>query len=163
MIVFFIALTLSPWIAQSKMTITEHCDIPGHSLRTTKTKDQTACRELCQNEPDCQAFVFISGWGRCDLKKLAAKQFKIQIASGAILTKEGRRIMVSKGLGWDNMGKDYRQAKKASTISACESECLGDQRCQAYAFVQGYGLCWLKKKNGKKVRKTFYCGTKSSP
>jgi hypothetical protein len=61
--------------------------------------------------------------------------------------------------GWhkDDSGKDLRRIAPISRAEDCSSECIKDERCLAFVFIEGYQVCWLKKSIGKFIEKINWC------
>jgi hypothetical protein len=133
--------------------LTEDCDNPSANLRSLPTATPELCRDACQQEAKCQAFVFISGWKRCFLKGQTGRNVTVKMYSGF---KEGA-VGETKERS-DNSGKDFKRVV-VNHQDKCWQACQDQAECMGYTFIAGYDTCWLKKTKGKLYPKVFYCGT----
>jgi hypothetical protein len=138
-----------------------HCDLPGGDLSNSAQASPEACAAVCAAEAGCKAWTFISGWNRCFLKAKLQKQAKLRIHAAQVDDDgKGGRQLGKIHEDHDDSGKDLRRVTKVKTAEACGQECLAEPQCQAIAFLDGYGDCWLKKSKGRTRPKIFSCGTR---
>jgi hypothetical protein len=132
------------------------CDIPGSTLASEAKGDAEACRAACKAEEKCRAFVFVTGWNRCFLKAKADRQVPLRMHAGQLID-ESARIMGPIAADHDESGKDLRRVSGVKSAPACAALCVEEPACKAFAFLDGYGDCWLKGNKGRLRPKTFTC------
>ena len=164
----FAAAPLAPFLAAntpkattSAFSVAERCDLSGPSLGQSRpAASPAACQEQCDVEKGCRAFVHISGWGRCFLKKASGRKSPLRFFAG-----ERTDMGFDAAPDRDYSGKDFRHATEARTEGACQNACAAMPTCQAFALIErtaaGEGDCWLKKTKGHAARKIFTCGVKT--
>jgi hypothetical protein len=146
-------LSFSDSLALAQQT---HCDLPtAKALRSEKASTAPECASICNADALCQSYVHISGWGRCFLKKDTPKrQTKLIMHAGA-------RDDAAASIDSDHTAKDLRRISGIKSAPACQAECRGEPQCTAFAYLDGYGDCWLKKGSGRIISKIFSCGFRS--
>jgi len=140
--------------------VKENCDVPGESLQIINSLSQKECQRSCDNEKNCKGFVYITGWKRCLLKDQMNKQVKLQLISGELDENrkfDGGRLKFDS----DHTGKDLER-KVLDQADLCAEACISRADCQAFTFLEGYRVCWLKAGGGQLKEKTFRCATKKS-
>ena len=145
------------WVLAS--AVQTHCDLPGGDLSNAAAATAEACAESCDAVPACKAWTFISGWNRCFLKSKQPRLAKLRIHAGHVEADgKGERKLGVIQEDHDDTGKDMRRVTKVRSAAECGAECLKEPRCEGFAFLDGYGDCWLKQNQGKTRPKVFYCG-----
>jgi hypothetical protein len=139
-------------------TLQAHCDISG-SGTAQAAPDAATCRERCLSHAPCAAFVFVSGWNRCFLKEKAARiAALLRFYAGRIAVDGQTRRVADAGYDRDDSGKDMRKLPHTASAAACAAACLGEAGCLAFAYLEGYGDCYLKATHGIVRDKIFSCG-----
>ncbi|HYX31471.1 MAG TPA: PAN domain-containing protein [Oligoflexus sp.] len=138
----------------------ENCDVPSESFQTLKSVSQEECQRTCDNEKNCKGFVYITGWKRCLLKDQMQKQARLRFISGELDEKRGFEASRLK-LDSDHSGKDLER-KVLDQPEMCADACKGRADCQAFTFLEGYRVCWLKAAGGRLSEKIFHCGMKKT-
>lgn len=150
---FFISSSL--W-AQGGWEGKANCDSPSDSLKTLKTATQDECRKSCEAEKDCRGIVYVTGWKRCLLKAQLQKQAHVKFISGEL---NDQHVFEATALkpDHDHSGKDLER-KVFDRPEECGQACQGRADCQAFTYIEGYRVCWLKAKGGRLSEKVFHCG-----
>ena len=133
-------------------TTDSQCDYPGPNIGTEKTSDASTCAKLCAANELCSRWVYVSGWGRCALRKGEIKRRSITMWSAA----KGEAPIENK----DHSAKDFHKAANTADAKACAKLCEGREQCTAMTYIAGYRDCYLKTGKGKYRDKIFYCGTR---
>ena len=123
------------------------CDLVGSNMDSSKAKSKQSCQEDCQSQEACRGAVFISGLGKCFLKKTVKRQVKVVMSSA--LANEAMKDR------YDFSGKDIRSIV-SKTKEACVAACSLDKSCRAATYIGGYQTCWLKQEKGKFYSKVFF-------
>lgn len=154
-----LAVFASPSLAHSSSwEIKDNCDVATDSLKTIKSVSQDACQQACDGESSCQGFVYITGWKRCLLKSDMRKQAKLRFISGDMNEKHGFDASQLKS-DFDHSGKDLER-KVVEQPELCAKACSERSDCQAFTYLDGYRVCWLKAAGGHLNEKMFRCGVK---
>ncbi len=135
-----------------------NCDLPGPSIKETKTATEEDCQKLCADDAQCKASLFITGWKKCSLKSDGKKTARLKFISGEL--PENR--VYSKGAfreDEDYTGKDLERLVLASA-DECGEACAKNDACKSFTYLDGYRVCWLKKTLGKYNPKVFRCSIK---
>lgn len=138
--------------------IKDQCDVPSYSLKTLKSVTQDECQQGCEGEKDCKGFVYVTGWKRCLLKGDMKKQAKLRFVSGELSDKRTFDAASLK-LDHDHSGKDLER-QVINRAEDCGKACEANGDCQAFTYLDGYHVCWLKAKGGALTEKVFRCGIK---
>jgi hypothetical protein len=138
----------------------EHCDMPSSSIKELKTESQEKCEVSCDQEKGCQGAVYITGWKKCSLKAEVKKQAKIRFSS-ADMSSTHMYEAGSFKVDNDHTGKDLER-HVLNTADECGKTCEARADCQAFTFIEGYRVCWLKKAGGKLKPKVFHCSIRKS-
>lgn len=147
------------WILAS--AVQSHCDLPGGDLSNASAASPQVCATTCEGHATCKAWTYISGWNRCFLKSKQPKPVKLRIHAAQIEGDgQGGRRLGTIYEDHDDSGKDLRRVTKIRSAADCGKACLDEPQCQAFAFLDGYGDCWLKKNRGNTRPKVFYCGSR---
>lgn len=136
----------------------EHCQAHGAELLAQKTQNGAACLSLCRDNPECQGFYHVSGWGQCFLKKGKVKTSSLRIFSGVVRDDKGQRLVADAAYDKDYTGKDLRRVVDVKSGDACGEQCVKEPLCHAFAYFEGMRDCWLKKAEGRPYGKIFTCG-----
>lgn len=140
--------------------VEEHCDVTGPDLRTSRLGDAKSCQMLCQRDEACRGWSYISGWNRCALKSAIKSKAKVRMYAGRVDRGMQPAKVAQESWDFDDSGVDYRKIAPLNEASACAQACQKEDRCQAFVFIDGYRVCWLKKSIGQWASKVFYCGRK---
>lgn len=136
-----------------------HCDLPGGDLAQRPAASAEACAEACLAEQSCRAWSYVGGWKRCFFKRADRKAIKLRIHAAQIeQTEQGQRQSGKIFEDHDSSGKDLRRVSKVQNAESCAQHCLAEVKCESFAYLDGYGDCWLKKNQGRLFPKVFYCG-----
>lgn len=138
----------------SSREIEDHCDLPGNDLSNQAADTPQHCHDICVGNSKCAAFVFVSGWNRCQLKIKAGRRVKLTMHSGIRQTK-GPVTLIS---DTDGSGKDKERVSRTRSAAVCADLCTKDAACLAATYIEGYGDCWLKSTTGRQSKKVFFCG-----
>lgn len=137
------------------------CDIPGENYTHKKLTNEVECKASCDEDKKCQAFTFISGWNRCNLKTSFKKSFNIEMIAGYVDGRETKTPTLSQYFfSSDSTGKDMKSITTLKDHKQCGQACLTEERCLSFVYIKGYSMCWLKKTKGRIIDKVFYCGHK---
>lgn len=131
-----------------------HCDIPGEAFASKSAASAQACEDACQGNAECTRWVYVSGWGRCSLKKVGNVSRRLRIwaaQAGSVVVQDH-----------DHSGKDFKKISQISSAEACLKQCTDATGCQGMAYLDGYKDCYLKNTAGKLVPKTFFCGIRQA-
>lgn len=142
----------SPW--QSK----DNCDMPAPSIKELKTQSLQECQQSCEATQGCAAVVFASGWQRCFLKAEGTKRASMRFISGE-LNEQHHYQTGSYKTDFDHKGKDLERLV-LDKPDQCGQACERKSECQAFTFIEGYRVCWLKKRGGQLSAKVFSCAFK---
>jgi hypothetical protein len=137
------------------------CDVTGSEIRSLKQASPEVCAATCEAEASCRGWSFISGWNKCSLKSTIKSKTKVRMYSGRVDRSKSPAMISLEGWQKDESGKDFRRVAPVTRAEDCSNECLKDQRCLAFVFIDGYQVCWLKKSIGKFSDKVFTCGQKN--
>ena len=129
----------------------ENCDIVGSEMSSLKAKSPAECAARCQATKGCGYATYISGWGRCFLKRESKREVAVRMVSG-----ERGDTGFTVREQHDNSGKDFKRLALSGS-DACQTACEQENACLGFTFIAGYDTCWLKKSKGKLYSKTFYC------
>jgi hypothetical protein len=132
-----------------------NCDIPAASLQELKAQNLEECQRSCEATKGCLAAVFASGWQKCFLKSDGTKRASMRFISG-VLNDQHAYEPGSYKVDSDHKGKDLERLVLDSP-DQCGQACAAKSECQAFTFIEGYRVCWLKKKGGQYSAKVFYC------
>lgn len=138
----------------------ENCDMPSASIKESKAESQEKCEETCDQEKGCLGAVYITGWKKCSLKAETKKRAKIRFSSADMNEKHVYEAGSFK-IDNDHGGKDLER-HVLNTADECGKACEGRADCQAFTFIEGYRVCWLKKAGGKLKPKVFHCSIKKA-
>lgn len=136
----------------------ENCDMPSASIKESKADSQEQCEARCDEEKGCQGAVYITGWKKCSLKADTKKRAKIRFSSADMNEKHVYEAGSFK-IDNDHGGKDLER-HVLNSADECGKACEGRADCQAFTFIEGYRVCWLKKAGGKLKPKVFHCSIK---
>lgn len=138
----------------------QSCDIPGDpSDPALESTDVDPCEASCAADPDCAAYVFISGLNRCTLKRVSSPRIRVHLVA-ATLTEEadGTRSMGPLARDHDHAGKDLEPSPRdLPDAEACAAACLATESCQGMVYIEGYRSCWLKATAATLIPKTVTC------
>jgi len=147
-----ISVQASTWVTKP------NCDMPATSLKELKTESQDKCQQVCDETEGCKGIVYITGWRKCSLKADGKKQATMRFISGEL---NDKHVYEPGSFKTDNdhSGKDLERIV-LDVPDQCGKACESRADCQAFTFIEGYRVCWLKKKGGKFSDKVFHCGFK---
>ncbi len=134
-----------------------NCDNPSPVVKDSKATSLEDCQAQCDGNAECKAVVFVSGWKKCWHKK-AAKQANLRFISGEMPADHSFAVGAYK-VENDHTGKDLKREVLGSA-DECGKACEGNKDCQAFTYLEGYKVCWLKKAGGHFNPKIFYCAAK---
>ena len=134
------------------------CDITGTDLRTSKEGSAEDCSKACESDGGCRGWSFISGWNKCFLKSNMKSKTKVRMYAGIVDRSKNPAVVLQDGWQKDNSGKDFRRIAPLKDHRECSTECINDERCKAFVFIEGYQVCWLKQSAGRMYDKVFSCG-----
>lgn len=139
--------------------VSSHCDLADANLSSRTSETVEDCQKACQAEANCPAFVYVSGWKRCFFKASAEKKKTIRFYSGDVIRDAADKHprLGESGYDQDHSGKDLKR-EVLKTHQECSQQCLANQSCYAFTFIEGYDVCWLKAAGGRRLPKIFYCG-----
>ncbi len=133
----------------------DNCDIPLPSIKEDKKTSLEECQKTCEGFSGCKGLVYVTGWQKCFLKASSEKRANIRFISGEL--NEGR--VYEKGsfkVDHDHSGKDIERLVLADA-DECGQACAAKTECQSFTLIEGYRVCWLKKKGGRLNPKVFQC------
>lgn len=138
------------------------CDIPTAAAFTAGATDVEACEAACAVDPACAAYVFISGWDRCSLKRAATPRIALHMVAAQVTDgPDGARIAGEPHRDHDHAGKDLEASPRdLPDAAACAAACDQTAACRGYVYIEGYRSCWLKATDGAVTPKTFTCAPK---
>ena len=119
-------------------TVEIDCDLTGPDLRTSKESSPEACSALCKSEAGCRGWSFISGWNKCFLKSKIKAKTKVRMYAARVDRSKSPAVISLEGWHKDDSGKDLRRIAPISRAEDCSSECIKDERCLAFVFIEGY-------------------------
>jgi hypothetical protein len=139
--------------------VEDHCDLPQFDLSGQKAASAADCAKQCSQNSSCKAFVYISGWGRCQFKSKPSKHKKITFyAGGNQAASSNAREITAPAVDRDITSRDMKRVDGVKTAEDCHKVCVNEPKCQAFTFIAGYDVCWLKDKTKAAIEKIFYCG-----
>ncbi|MFW7380895.1 MAG: PAN domain-containing protein [Oligoflexus sp.] len=161
-LLFFFHTMLIASESMKEWEIKENCDIPSESISSKKMLSVLDCQKFCETEAKCRSFVFVSGWQRCFLKNQFAKQASIRFISADLpAAAKAEFSEASLHTDHDHSGKDLKRLVLEQAIE-CGRACQKQDDCNAFTFIDGYRVCWLKSAGGRLSKKIFYCGIPKS-
>ena len=137
-----------------------YCEARGSHYANLKVAQPEQCANACADDPTCQAFTYISGWGRCFLKKNNLGHIRIRFHSGA---RQSEGLFAPQAYDLDFPGKDLRLVTRIKDWQSCATICIAEPKCLAYGYLEGIASCWIKSGAVSPISKIFFCGFKSTP
>jgi hypothetical protein len=163
---FLLLLNLNPIAYSKNISETEttwktqkNCDIPGESLQSFSKISNEDCELKCKSHTNCQAYVYVSGWQKCFLKRQSKPRADLTFLSADVF-KGGRGVGEPQiKIDFDHNGKDLKRLE-LDQVEDCVKACQQENACQAITYLKGYRVCWLKHSGGQLRPKVFSCGWK---
>lgn len=148
-------LAAAPLPAQG-WEIRDNCDEASEPIKILKMPTQEDCLKACESTSTCGGIVYTTGWKRCQLKTTIKQPAKLRFISGTL---NDKRAFDPESLkpDHDHNGKDIER-KVLDKAEDCGKACEERADCEAFTYLEGYRVCWLKAKGGKLSEKIFRCG-----
>jgi hypothetical protein len=131
------------------MTEEAGIDRPGYDYTHFAARDAVECKRACFKDDRCRAYSFLSRFGNCYLKSgVSSPRPQPDVVSGYKRggpegSGPGPGLNVTREVGWDHRGGDYRSFG-APGVDSCRAACASDRRCRAYTYLRSSRSCYLK-------------------
>lgn len=119
-------------------------DRRGADYTSFQTRSLDECQSACRRDERCRAYTWDQGSDRCYLKSEVRPQRpardRVSGVKGEGFDRGGE---LTEERGFDRRGGDYTSFD-TGRLETCQDACARDERCRAYAYDAGRGVCYLK-------------------